>query len=53
MSNRFSTPKYCPVCKSKAMYYGRIVFAKETGDQLCPNHEEGKQPILISAVRKR
>lgn len=30
---------YCPVCKLKDEYYGRLVFASEEGTPMCPNHK--------------
>lgn len=39
---------YCPVCKLKDEYYGRLVFASEEQEPMCPNH---KTPLPLVNTR--
>lgn len=42
-----SEPYYCPVCKARNQYYGRLVFPDETEEPTCPNHKKGMEQALL------
>lgn len=45
-------PFYCPVCKAKDEYYGRLVFDTDKDEPTCPNHKTPLPLVNVPPVRR-